>query len=109
MIHTCPFLSLALSQFAVINYQPPIRLCTAVATLNDFSTLIHNGSVLKRDRDWKFRLRSGPGGIGIGNFNLGRDRAGSGFDRDPECLNIFRGKKLLCEVLKINFENHKYS
>ena len=62
-----------------------------------------------RDRDWKFRLRSGPGGIGIGNFNLGRDRAGSGFDRDPECLNIFRGKKLLCEVLKINFENHKYS
>ena len=69
--------------------------------------------------------------IGIGNFDLGRDRAGleistqvetgrdrdwkfrlrsrSGCDRDPECLNIFRGKKLLCEVLKINFENHKYS
>ena len=63
--------------------------------------------VLKQDRYWKFRLRSGLGGIGIGNFNLGRDRAG--FDRDPECLNIFRGKKLLCEVLKINFENHKYS
>jgi hypothetical protein len=74
-------------------------------------------SVLKRDRDpeseypdpirdrrdWKFRLRSGPGGIGIGNFNLVRDRTGSGFDRVPECLNIFRGKKLLCEVLTINF------
>ena len=25
------------------------------------------GSVLKRDRDWKFPLRSGPGGIGIKN------------------------------------------
>jgi hypothetical protein len=60
-------------------------------------------------RDWKFRLRSGPGGIGIGNFNSDRDRVGSRFDRDPEFLNIYRGKKLLCEVLKINFENHKYS
>jgi hypothetical protein len=34
-------------------------------------------------------------GIGIGNFDLGRDRdwkfqlrSGSGFDRDPECLLI---------------------
>jgi hypothetical protein len=34
----------------------------------------------------------------MGNFNFGRDRAGSGFDRDPECLNIFRGEKLLYEV-----------
>ena len=59
------------------------------------------------------------GGIGIDIFHLGRDRdgievenlvgTGSGFDRDPECFNIFRGRKLLCEILKINFENHKYS
>ena len=33
-------------------------------------------SVLKRDRD----PESGSGGIGIGNFNLGRDRAGSGLE-----------------------------
>ena len=52
-------------------------------------------------------------GIGIANFDLGRDRdwkfqlrLGSGFDRDPEFLKVFRGQKLLCEVLKINFENH---
>ena len=68
----------------------------------EISTQVGTG----RDRDWKFRLRSGPGGIGIGNFDFGRDRAGSGFDRDPEFLKVFRGQKLLCEVLKINFENH---
>jgi hypothetical protein len=33
-------------------------------------------SVLKRDRD----PESGLGGIGIGNFDLGRDRAGSGLE-----------------------------
>ena len=52
-------------------------------------------SVLKRYRDpesgsgLEISIWTGPGGIG--NFNLGRDRAGSEFDRDPECLN--RGKK----------------
>ena len=63
-----------------------LTLCKFVA--REKQSRGHGGSVLKRDRDWKFRLRSGSG---------------------SRVFKHFRGKKLLCEVLKINFENHEYS
>ena len=62
-----------------------------------------------RDRDLIFHLSRDRVGIGIEVENFVGIGSGSGFDQDPECLNIFRGRKLLCEILKINFENHKYS
>ena len=58
------------------NYLSSIRFTWKLLLL----IAIQRTSVLKWDRDWKFRLRSGPGGIGIGNFDLGRDRAGSGLE-----------------------------
>jgi hypothetical protein len=59
-------------------------------------------SVLKRDRAGTGYPDPSRDPAGIGNFHLGRDRAGSGLNlkiwsgpgrnRDPECFNIFSGK-----------------
>jgi hypothetical protein len=77
----------------VLQFTPPnhgiafsATQCTKTGSGLKIPTQVGTG----QDRDWKFQLSSGPGGIGI-------------------LSDIFRGKKLLWEVLKINFENRKYS